>query len=84
MRTKSISCPILLSLVLLSAARAAAPPNVVFLLADDLGETTDLAGTHRETVDKMKRQYEVWFADVAGRWNGKQTAPQPTKHDPEP
>lgn len=37
-------------------------------IAADPGETKDLAGEHPDIVEKMKKQYDVWFDDVAGRW----------------
>lgn len=37
-------------------------------IAADPGETKDLASAHPEIVEKMKKQYDAWFDDVAARW----------------
>lgn len=44
------------------------PPGARFELYDmtvDHGETTDLADTHPEIVERMRRGYEEWFRDVS-------------------
>jgi len=38
-------------------------------IAADPGETKDLAADHPDIVEKMKKQYEAWFDDVAARWD---------------
>jgi len=37
-------------------------------IAADPGETRDLASAHPDIVEKMKKQYDNWFDDVAARW----------------
>jgi len=38
-------------------------------IAADPGEARDLASSHPDIVEKMKKQYDVWFDDVAARWS---------------
>jgi arylsulfatase A-like enzyme len=60
------------------------PRHELYDLAADPGETTDLAGSHQEIVNKMTKQYETWFADVTRRWAENPAAPLPSKHEPRP
>ncbi len=41
-------------------AQSVAPPNVVLILADDLGETTDLIREMPELFAEMLADYQVW------------------------
>ena len=42
----------------------AADPPLLFNLASDPLETTDLSDNHPETVSRMSRELENWFEDV--------------------
>lgn len=54
------------------------PPRYeLYDIAADPGETKDLAAAHPEIVEKMKKQYEAWFDDVAARWFPKTPAKAP-------
>jgi len=45
-----------------------APRYELYDIAADAGENKDLAAGHPEVVERMKKQYETWFDDVAARW----------------
>jgi arylsulfatase A-like enzyme len=49
-----------------------APRFELYEIAGDPGETRDVAPAHPQVVEKMKRQYDAWFDDVAARWLQKQ------------
>jgi len=56
------------------------PPRYeLYDIAADPGETKDLAQRHPEIVQKMKRQYDQWFTDVAARWH---SSPQTSTAQP--
>ena len=45
------------------------PPRYeLYQIAEDPGETRDVAAEHPDLVETMKKQYENWFDDVAARW----------------
>ena len=44
------------------------PRYELYNISDDPGETKDLAATHPDVVEKMKKQYDAWFDDVCVRW----------------
>jgi arylsulfatase A-like enzyme len=48
------------------------PRFELYEIAGDPGETRDVAPAHPQLVEKMKRQYDAWFDDVAARWLQKQ------------
>ena len=55
------------------------PPRYeLFNILDDPGETKNLAAAHPEMVERMKRQYDAWFSDVAARWPECVAAAEPT------
>jgi arylsulfatase A-like enzyme len=51
------------------------PRYELYDLAADPGETNDVAAEQPGIVEKMKKQYEAWFDDVASRWCN----PKPTR-----
>ncbi|MCX7045489.1 MAG: arylsulfatase [Candidatus Sumerlaeota bacterium] len=44
------------------------PRYELYDVSSDPGETKDVAAAHPDIVEKMKKQYEAWFDDVAARW----------------
>lgn len=44
------------------------PRHELYAIATDSEELHDVAGDHPEIVERMKRQYQAWFDDVAARW----------------
>jgi arylsulfatase A-like enzyme len=44
------------------------PRYELYDLAADPGEWKDLASAHPEVVERMKKQYDAWFNEVAVRW----------------
>ena len=53
------------------------PPRYeLYQIDQDPGETRDVAAEHPELVEKMTRQYEAWFDDVAARWRAEPAAAQ--------
>ncbi|MDD4871575.1 MAG: arylsulfatase [Kiritimatiellae bacterium] len=46
------------------------PPRYeLYDITNDPGEMKDMAKDHPDIVEKMKKQYEAWFSDVAARWS---------------
>jgi arylsulfatase A len=61
------------------------PPRYeLYDIAADRGETKDLAGAHPEIVERMRKQYEAWFDDVAVRWPAPQGAQGSQGRNPAP
>jgi arylsulfatase/arylsulfatase A len=54
-----------------------APRHELYDLAADPGEAKDLAAEQPTVVEKMKKQYEAWFDDVAARWLKPKPNPSP-------
>ncbi|MCX6911400.1 MAG: arylsulfatase [Verrucomicrobia bacterium] len=54
-----------------------APRHELYDLAADPGETKDFAAEQPAIVEKMKKQYEAWFDDVAARWREPKSNPSP-------
>ena len=44
------------------------PRFELYDIARDAGESQDVAAAHLPVVEKMRRQYDAWFSDVAARW----------------
>ena len=56
----------LLPLIMALTTIAAEPPkNIVLILADDLGETKDLAGSNPERLQELKKGLAGWEAEMA-------------------
>jgi len=49
----------------------------LYNLANDPGETKNLAKEHPEIVAKMKAQYDIWFSKAAKRWENEEAYRQP-------
>ena len=63
-----------LALISNVAAGTNAPSNIVFILADDLGETNNVAGAHADIVHQMQEIFEsahqpsaAWSQRLAAR-----------------
>jgi arylsulfatase A-like enzyme len=44
------------------------PRHELYDLPADAGETRDVAAAHPEIAERMRKQYDAWFTDVAARW----------------